>query len=199
MTAAIPCHTPYWHLCAAWANCVCDDALDFTSHSASICKHLSVVLFYFDKVIMMVQETCLKSTCHQSEPSTEPRLQGWLVRLVTAVKNCFVVVLLPCGTQQTYKLTLRTFATCCELVALIFSTRATIVRRIGWYMQKQQQQFRKRHYWKWHYDRSFSKHTWTKLSTSYPLDWQCTSSWRTRMARRKARERLKKIVSPSVR
>ena len=83
MTAAIPCHTPYWHLCAAWANCVCDDALDFTSHSASICKHLSVVLFYFDKVIMMVQETCLKSTCHhQSEPSTDgPKATGLISKL----------------------------------------------------------------------------------------------------------------------
>ena len=143
MTAAIPCHTPYWH----------------------------------------------------------PRLEGWLVKAYSC-EELFrrVTVLLPCGTQQTYKPTLRTYATCCELVALIFSTRATIVRRIGWYMQKQRQQLRKRHYWKWkwHYVRSFSKHTWTKLSTSCPLDWHCTSGWRTRMARRKARERLKKIVSPSV-
>ena len=56
------CHTAYWHLCAAESDCVRDDDLGFTSHSASICKHISVVLFYFE-VIMMVQETCLKSTC----------------------------------------------------------------------------------------------------------------------------------------
>ena len=58
------CHTAYWHLCAAESDCVRDDDLGFTSHSASICKYISVVLFYFE-VIMMVQETCLKSTCHQ--------------------------------------------------------------------------------------------------------------------------------------
>ena len=50
-----------YSVCAAESDCVRDDDLGFTSHSASICKHISVVLFYFE-VIMMVQETCLKST-----------------------------------------------------------------------------------------------------------------------------------------
>ena len=58
-----------------------DDALDFTSHSALICKHISVVLFYFDNVIMMVQETCFKSTCHQFDPARNVAIHSCQERL----------------------------------------------------------------------------------------------------------------------
>ena len=82
MTVAIPCHTPYWRLCAAESELRSgDDALDFTSHSASICKHISVVLFYFDNVIMMVQETCFKSTCHQFDPARNVAIHSCEERL----------------------------------------------------------------------------------------------------------------------
>ena len=56
-----------------------------------------------------------------------------LIRKATAVRKttspCDGAV--ACGTQQTYKLTMSAVATCYELVGLTFSTRDTIVRRIG--------------------------------------------------------------------
>ena len=67
------------------------------------------------------------------EPSRAPYTALIWKAEATAVKNCVS----PCdgavayGTQQTYKLSTRAVATCCELVGLIFSTRDTIVRRIG--------------------------------------------------------------------